>query len=265
MHDLDARFIRFTQEWKEPELIGPDVNYESSENLPTGLIGSETIYDTSPEWMHDGCIDLGRSQSPWLLTELIYSPAKVNRIPMYLPFEDLEMGEENIHAPWLTDFENPPYGEEPEDYQEVYSLSHQSLLEDEEHLLEKPPRLPGGGLSSQYSTASRRAWQDEEKDSVLDKDDFQMAISGYRGSEYIGSLANAIDMEAEADENIGSTFKFEPGTLNFFDDEMGTGDGKNLQDVRDQIGMYGFWGPVSIKFVSDYSRWHTTQLVKEEA
>ncbi|KAF3921092.1 hypothetical protein AA313_de0207258 [Arthrobotrys entomopaga] len=251
---INARFIRITQEWKEPELIGPDYDYDYSENLPTGLTSRQTIYDTSPEWMHDGCIDLAKSAPPWLFTELVYSPARVNHSRV-----------ENIHAPWLTEFENPPYGEEPDNYQEIYNAMDANIFEDENFLHEYSPGLTGGDLLSRYGDSPERDSYEDSRDYILDKGNYHQGISGNRVSEYIGSLAAAIDIEEHADENTGSMVEFEPGSLNALRAETGTGNGKDLQDVRDDVGMYGFWGQISIRFVSDYSRWHITELVKEEA
>ncbi|KAK6509636.1 hypothetical protein TWF481_004369 [Arthrobotrys musiformis] len=287
--NVHARRITVKQVQKAPPddmLLEQD--YAVTENDRTVSTSIQRWTDASPEWMDDGCTNLEESGDNWLLEEITYNPARANPshpyflgallifnrhfcngIPLFLhlgDFTDDGESETDIAEPGLRPWEDPRNGELEEGYQIVAGRLNPSVPFNFE--LEIPDNLPSKDIPEDIRSPKREDFTD------IDEFDREAATrwhkaSAWRGKQHIEDIAAGMLVEANEVQGYGHEWY---GDLEEIPDAFGGDDisGQNENEWFDRVAvfrrdlsLYGYWGAVSIKFVTDYSRWYTTNLQRE--
>ncbi|KAK6356914.1 hypothetical protein TWF718_001252 [Orbilia javanica] len=279
-----ARRITAVQVQKAPpDDMLLDRDYEVTEDDQTINKAIQYWTDRSPEWMDDGCINLEESGDDWLLQEITYNPARANPshpyflagilvynqyfckgIPLLLRLGDFtDERDSEPGSPRIKPWEDPRNGEFEEGYQIVAGLRNRSQPNGEpndepwEFQLEIPEVLPDRDVPESLRTPLREDYADEDEFERETATRWHKA-SAWRGKQHIQDIAD--DMYWAGAEGAVE------GTPESEGDEL-AGDGSDsfsqIREFGRDISSYGYWGAVSIKFVTDYSRWYTINLGDE--
>ncbi|KAK6333638.1 hypothetical protein TWF730_003823 [Orbilia blumenaviensis] len=273
--DVNARSITTTQVLKAaPVDFMLEHDYRVTANDKTISTSIQRWFDTVPPWMDDGCANLEQSGDNWLLESITYNPARVNPSNPYfvesifvypqhfchgvafvVHLEDMT----NIHTecdgqgarPW----EDPRNRKVREESQNIPGLGVMVDAAGDpvtlDFHLDIPAVLPEKDVPESLRAPLREEYTDEEE---FEK---ETAIRWHRASAWRGKQHIADIAAWETEANKPDQFELEDTVT--YDDSW-----------SNQVGVFTrnltgceFWGPVSIKIVSDYSKEYTTDLGRE--
>ncbi|KAK6516916.1 hypothetical protein TWF506_006800 [Arthrobotrys conoides] len=291
--NVSARRITATQVQKAPpddKLL--DYEYEVTEDDISVDISIQRWTDTSTEWIDDGCINLKESGDDWLLETITYSPARANPSHPYfldsiLVFNQhfcegeplrLDLGDFTDErdfepgSPWIRPWENPRNGgvkENPYYIPGTLNSDHKSL--DVNFKLELPEKLPERDLPENVCTPLREGYTDELQFD-LDTAVVWHQASALSGLQYMANLVGgkpkaeampANKPQVNLQQNNGKHGKYNPGSKNYapsqYDDEYFD----QIREFGRDISLFGYWGPVSIRFVTDCFQQYKVNLGRE--
>ncbi|KAK6534159.1 hypothetical protein TWF281_005494 [Arthrobotrys megalospora] len=289
---VDARIILAMQVKKVPPtnmLLEQD--YEVTENDPTSDTNIQRWFDTSPEWMGDGCANLQKTGDNWLLQEISYNPARANPqhpyfletilvfnqlfckgIPLKLQLGDITYEDSSPGSPTSRPWEDPRNRAKAVD-QDVLGLEVRvnnagELIPLDFHLELGDP-LPGRDIPENLRAPSREMYTNEK---AFDKEAGLRwhRASEWRGKQEIANIARymeiedskAVERNAERDETGRVEEEFGDDLLDRYQNDNDRFD-RIAWTTRDDLARYGFWGPVSIRFVSNYSQEYQTNLQRD--